>query len=141
MKKIFLVVTILFSSMSALFAQTADAAKGVWLNEAKDVKVEIYKTGDKYAGKITWLKNMYEADGKTLKKDVNNVDASLRSRTIINLNILTNFSFDDGEWTGGALYDPKTGKTFKCKMKLNNGNLEIKGYVGPFGKTTVWTKA
>lgn len=143
MKKIFLIATILFSSISTLFAQNVEGIKGVWLNETKDVKVEIYATGNKYAGKITWLKNMYEADGKTPKKDVNNADVSLRNRTIIDLNILTGFSFDDGEWTGGTLYDPKTGKTFKSKMKLKGGNLEIRGYVGSpaFGKTTIWTKA
>ena len=143
MKKIFVLSAVLFSSITAVFSQTPDAVKGTWLNEAQDVKVEIYKSGNSYAGKITWLKNMYEADGKTLRKDVNNSDASLKSRTILNLNILTGFSFDDGEWTGGSLYDPKSGKTYKSKMKLSNGNLEVRGYLGSpmFGKTTTWTKA
>lgn len=143
MKKILILTAILFSSITALFAQSPDAVKGTWINEAKDVKIEIYQHTNSYAGKITWLKNMYEADGKTLRKDINNNDASLKSRTLLNLNILTGFSYDDGEWTGGSLYDPKSGKTFKSKMKLINGNLEIRGYLGSpmFGKTTTWTKA
>ncbi len=143
MKKILIVLTVLFSSITSLFAQNADGVKGTWLNETKDVKVEIYRSGDKYAGKITWMKNVYEADGKTVKKDIHNEDASLRNRTLINLNILTSFSFDDGEWTGGSLYDPRSGKTYKSKMKLRDGNLEIRGYIGSpmFGKTTTWTKA
>jgi len=143
MKKVFILTAILFSSITALFAQSSDAVKGTWINDANDVKVEIYQHGNSYAGKITWLKNMYEADGKTLRKDINNNDASLKSRTILNLNILTGFSYHDGEWTGGSLYDPKSGKTYKSKMKLCNGNLEIRGYLGSpmFGKTTTWTKA
>jgi uncharacterized protein (DUF2147 family) len=143
MKKLLIMATVLFSSITFLFAQSADGVKGTWVNETKDAKVEIYKAGDKWAGKITWLKDMYEADGKTPRKDVKNNDANLRSRTIINLNILTGFSYDDGEWTGGELYDPKSGKTYKSKMKISSGKLEIRGYVGSpmFGKTTVWTKA
>lgn len=142
MKKILLAATILLSSLTSLFAQNPDGVKATWLNEAKDAKVEIYKVGDKYEGKITWLKDMYEADGKTPRKDVNNKDEKLKNRTIVNLNILTGFTYSDGEWTGGELYDPKTGKTFKSKMKINNGKLEIRGYVGSpmFGKTTTWTR-
>ena len=143
MKKIIVLAAVLFTTLTSAFAQSADAVKGIWMNEAKDVKVEIYKTGDKYAGKVIWTKDMYEADGKTLKKDSKNPKESLRSRTILNLDILTGFSFDDGSWTGGEIYDPKSGKTYDSKMKIKGGNLEIRGYVGSpmFGKTTTWTKA
>jgi uncharacterized protein (DUF2147 family) len=141
MKKFIVLATVLFAS-SAVFAQHADDIKGVWINKDKDAKIEIYKSGDTYYGKISWMKEMYEADGKTLKKDVRNANEKERNRTIINLNILSGFRFDEGEWTGGELYDPKSGKTYKSKMKLRNGSLEIRGYVGSpmFGKTTIWTK-
>jgi len=142
MKKIIVLVTILFSALTITFAQNADAVKGTWLNSGKDAKVEIYKSGDKYAGKIVWTKDPYEADGKTLKKDNKNSDENLRNRTILNMIILTNFRYDDGEWVNGSIYDPKNGKTYKSKMKISNGSLEIRGYVGSpaFGKTTTWTK-
>lgn len=143
MKKIIVLTVLLFTAAIKLFAQNADAAKGTWLNAEKDAKVEIYKSGDKYFGKITWLKDGYEADGKTPKKDIKNPDAGLRSRTVVNLTIITGLSYNDGEWTGGELYDPKSGKTVKAKMKLKNGQLEIRGYIGSplFGKTTSWTKS
>jgi uncharacterized protein (DUF2147 family) len=143
MKKLILLTVILFTSVTVIFAQNADAVKGTWMNEQKDAKVEIYKSGNKYFGKIVWTKDMYEADGKTLRKDAKNSNESLKNRTILNLDILTGFTYDDGEWTGGAIYDPKSGKTYSSKIKLKGGNLEIKGYVGSpmFGKTTVWTKA
>ncbi|MFT3912121.1 MAG: DUF2147 domain-containing protein [Ferruginibacter sp.] len=143
MKKIMIVAAVLFTSVTACFAQKADAVKAVWLNDKKDAKVEIYKSGDKYFGKIIWLKEMYETDGKTIKKDSKNSNEALRNRDLVNMVILSGFTFDDDEWTGGELYDPKSGKTYKSNMKLKNGNLEIRGYVGSpmFGKTTVWTKA
>lgn len=143
MKKFIVVAALLYASLTSLFAQHADGVKGVWVNDAKDAKVEIYKSGDKYFGRITWVKEMYEADGKTPKKDSKNSDEKLRSRNIVNMVILSGFTFDDGEWTGGELYDPKSGKTYKSKMKLKGNALEIRGYVGSpmFGKTTIWTKA
>jgi uncharacterized protein (DUF2147 family) len=142
MKKLIVSGMILLVSFTVSFAQQSDAVKGTWLNDAKDAKVEIYKTGDKYAGKIVWTKNMYEADGKTLKKDSKNSNETLRNRSILNLVILTGFTYDDGEWINGEIYDPKNGKTYKSKMKLSGSSLEIRGYVGSpvFGKTTSWTK-
>lgn len=141
MKKIIVLAAVLFTSFSALFAQDENLVKGTWINSDKDVKVEIYKSGDKYFGKIVWASNLYEADGKTLRKDTKNSNESLKNRTLLNMVILTGYSYDDGEWTGGEIYDPKSGKTYKSKMKFSGKNLEIRGYVGIFSKTTTWTKA
>ncbi|QEH42754.1 DUF2147 domain-containing protein [Chitinophaga sp. XS-30] len=134
---------LLFLLPTALFAQQADAITGTWLNEEKDAKVQVYRNGNNYYGKLVWIKDAYEDDGKTLRKDSKNPDAALRNRNLINLVILRNFVFDDGEWTDGKIYDPKSGKTYSSKMKLQGNTLEIRGYVGisMFGRTTVWTKA
>lgn len=142
MKKVIVLTVLLFTAAIKLFAQDADAVKGIWLNSEKDAKVEIYKSGDKYFGKITWLKDANEADGKTPKKDSKNPNERLRTRTVVNLTIISGLRYDDGEWTGGELYDPKSGKTVNAKMKLKGSQLEIRGYVGSpmFGKSSVWTK-
>jgi len=142
MKKMMVLAAVLFTSFTAIFAQDPDVVKGVWLNDDKDAKVEIYKQGDKYFGKIVWTQNMYEADGKTLRKDNKNSNEQLRNRTIQNMVILSGFNYSDGEWTGGEIYDPKSGKTYKSKMKIKGNSLEVRGYVGNpmFGKTTTWTR-
>ncbi len=140
MKRIFVLTALLLTTVISAFAQNPDHVKGVWVNEDKDVKVEIFQSGNEYTGKITWTQNMYEADGKTLRKDANNSKAELRSRTIVNMVILSGFTYSDGEWTGGELYDPKSGKTYKSKMWLKGTTLEIRGYAGMFGKTTKWTR-
>jgi len=142
MKKLMIVTALLLGSFTAIIAQNADIVKGVWINEAKDAKIEIYKSGNKYSGKITWVKDMYEKDGKTMKKDNKNPDEKRRNQSIVNLEILSDFIYDDNEWTGGELYDPKSGKTYKSKMKVKGNTLEIRGYVGSpmFGKTTTWTR-
>ena len=128
---------------TALFAQNADAVTGIWLNEEKDAKIQIFRSGDTYAGELVWIANAYEADGKTPRKDSKNPDAALRNRGLLNLVILNGFEFDDGEWEDGKIYDPKSGKTYSSKMKLKGNTLEIRGYVGVslLGRTTVWTRS
>jgi uncharacterized protein (DUF2147 family) len=145
MKKIILAAIFMICSSSLLFAQNSTNANeivGVWLSEKKDGKVEIFKQGDKYFGKLFWGKTMFENDGITSKKDVNNTDAKLKNRNLKDLIILTNFVFDDGVWNGGKIYDPEVGKTYSCTMKLKNNILKIRGYVGIslFGRTSEWTR-
>lgn len=123
----------------------ADAALGVWLNEEKDAKIQIYKNGAQYFGKLVWMARPMEDDGKTPRRDVKNTNAALRNRPLQGLVILTGFVYDadDKEWEDGKIYDPKSGKTYSSKMKLKGNTLDIRGYVGApmFGRTTSWTRA
>ena len=64
---------------------------GVWFNTEKDAKVEIYKCGDKYCGKIIWLKFPNNEEG-TPKMDKNNPDDKLKKRAVLGLNLLSGFS-------------------------------------------------
>ncbi|MCL4641928.1 MAG: DUF2147 domain-containing protein [Pseudosphingobacterium sp.] len=54
----------------------ADKIIGVWFSEDSDVKLkfEIYRSEGKYFGKLLWASTMFEADGKTPKKDPKNPD-------------------------------------------------------------------
>jgi uncharacterized protein (DUF2147 family) len=144
--KIFKVSFILFFTLLsfALYAQTkADDIVGIWLTGGKEpAKIQIYKAGEKFYGKIIWLKNPTE-NGK-LRADVNNPDKSKRSTPVIGLVILTGFKFDgDDEWKGGDIYDPENGKTYSSYMYLKTSNtLKVRGYVGValLGRTETWTR-
>ena len=46
-------------------------------------------------------------------------------------------------WSGGTIYDPEEGKTYKCVMKLADENtLNVRGYIGvpAFGRTVTWLR-
>lgn len=144
MKSATMLLTVFLCATMATFAQAAEGDKilGVWLSENKNGKIQIYKAGNKYFGKLIWGKTMYEADGVTSRKDTKNSDASLRNRNLKDLVILTNMEYDDGEWEDGKVYDPEKGKTYSCTMKLNGNRLNLRGYVGVslLGRTSVWTR-
>jgi len=122
----------------------ADDIIGIWLTSGKEpAKIQIYKAGEKYYGKIIWLKNPTE-NGKQ-RTDGNNPDKSKRNNPIIGLLMLTGFKFDgDDEWKGGDIYDPESGNTYSSYLYLKDKNiLKVRGYVGVslFGRTETWTRA
>lgn len=134
---------LLFTAISlAGFAQTKDAVVGTWINSLGEAHIDITKKGDKYFGKIVWLKDPKTEKGE-IKTDVKNPEENLRSKPILGLEILKNFTFEDGKWTGGTIYDPKSGKTYKCNMALKgNDELHMRGYIGfsLIGRTEVWKR-
>jgi uncharacterized protein (DUF2147 family) len=125
----------------------ADDVLGVWLNEDKDAHIQIYKEGDKYFGKIIWLKEPIDPDTGKPKVDDKNDDPKLQNRPIMGLLLLKDFVFDgDDEWEDGEIYDPKSGNTYSCYMEFededNKDLLKIRGYIGfsLLGRTTYWTR-
>lgn len=46
------------------------------------------------------------------------------------------------EWIGGKILDPENGKTYTLKLTpVDGGNkLEVRGSVGPFGRTQTWVR-
>ena len=137
-----LFMLLLIFSIGKVHAQTESAILGVWYNTEKDAKVQIEKKGEAYYGKIIWLKEPIR-DGKPVV-DSNNSDSKLQSRPILGMTILEGLKFSGGAWKNGKIYDPKSGNTYSCEVKLTNkGLLEVKGYMGFsfIGRTVEWTKA
>ncbi len=134
MKRIFFVTMILLNSLGA-FSQSLPEDKiiGIWESVDSEVglKFEIFKSGDRYSGKLLWASTMYEADGKTPKKDFNNPNKSLRVRSRKDMVNIINLKYDDGEYSEGKLYNPDGGDTYSLNAKLKSINeIEFRGYIG-----------
>ena len=114
-----------------VFAHTAQADPlGTWLTEGGKSHVSIAPCGDKLCGRIVWLREPLNPDG-TGKLDVDNEDPDLRGRPIIGLRMLHGFSGDgDGRGSGGRIYNPEDGYTYRSKMKVIDADtLEVSGCV------------
>lgn len=48
----------------------------------------------------------------------------------------------NGEWDGGQILDPKTGKIYRAKVTLKGNKLYVRGYVGVsvLGRTQTWVR-
>jgi uncharacterized protein (DUF2147 family) len=141
LKKLAVLFLIIAPSIS-VFAQKKEDILGKWLNSSGEGQIEIYKKGEKYYGKLIWIKDPNDENGKP-KTDVKNPNASLRTKPIVGLEIVKDFVYEDDEWTDGKVYDPKTGKSYSGNMALEGANkLKMRGYIGIslIGRTEVWKK-
>lgn len=120
----------------------ANAVLGEWLTGEGTSKILIYKCGEEYCGKISWLKEP-EKDGKP-RGDDKNPEERLRNQPLMGMEIMTGFSFDgEDTWKGGKIYDPKSGNTYSGKMTLADPKtLNLRGYilVPLLGRTETWTR-
>ncbi len=125
-------------------AQTAEADRviGTWLTAEGKGKIEVYRCGEEFCGRIVWTRDSLK-NGKPLVDD-KNPDILLRDRPIRGLEIMRDFRYDgDDEWTGGRIYDPENGNTYSAKMTLQeDGTLELRGYVliPLLGRSETWTR-
>ena len=114
MKKSIPAVFMLLLSLASFTQQLpADQITGVW--QCEEYKIEIFKVANTYSAKLLWSKEMFEADGKTSKKDVKNPNEKLRSRSVQGLTHITDLIYKDGEYVDGKLYSVQDGNTYSIK--------------------------
>lgn len=117
---------------------------GVWKTGDGNAMVRIYKNGEKFQGKIVWLKEPNDPETGKPKLDKNHSEEANRTRPILGLVNIWGFTFKEKNiWDEGNIYDPKNGNTYSCTMKLINANtLEVRGFIGVslIGRTDTWTR-
>jgi uncharacterized protein (DUF2147 family) len=150
-KHLLLLVLALTSAIPMLAQSKADRLTGYYLTRddkthKEKSQVQIFKSSDgKYHGKIVWVAEPLE-NGKP-KVDKNNPADNLKTRPIFGLPLLNGFTYDseNDEWSDGTIYDPLSGKTYKCFMLFSDPNtLKVSGYIGKqwmgLKRTVIWTK-
>jgi uncharacterized protein (DUF2147 family) len=145
MKKLIVTLFICLAGIVNLKAQSTEADKivGVWQVGSGKARVKISKYGEKYSGKIVWLKEPNYEDG-TAKRDKNNSDETKRNVPLLGYTNLLGFEYKgENVWDNGTIYDPENGSTYKCTITMTADNvLEVRGYIGVslFGRTDTWKR-
>ena len=145
-KNILLIAGILISSLtffaSAQSVQSDDIA-GLWETGSGKARVNIIKSGNYFYGRIVWLKEPLNEEGKP-KVDKNNPDETKRSTPLLGYRMLSSFEYKgDNLWEDGTIYDPESGSTYSCKITMDDKNtMNIRGFIGiaAFGRTAVWKR-
>ncbi len=136
MRKTTLALAALLCATPLLAAQPIE---GRWITAERDAVITIGECGSSTCGRIT--KFLVAPPQGLDQRDVNNADAKLRQRKLLGMPVLTGFS-EDAELWRGQIYDPKSGKTYRSVIRRKDANrLEVKGCIGPFCQTQVWTRA
>jgi len=111
---------------------------GNWLSEAKDGIIQISLASDaNYEGRIVGGNHPGRTDDK-------NPDPAERSKPLRGRVILRDLRYDgEGKWSGGLIYEPDTGRTYKCLVELvGPDKLKVRGFIGfsLLGKSQIWTR-
>jgi uncharacterized protein (DUF2147 family) len=140
MKYFIPLITVLIFQFSVYAQKSPDKIIGVWLNEEKTNKIEIYKDGDTYRGRIVWIAQLDNNPGFN-PKDKNNPNPEKRNQSILGMDIITGLKYSDGKWLNGIIYNPQKGKYADCKVDLPaDTQLNLVVSKGLFSKTKTWIK-
>jgi uncharacterized protein (DUF2147 family) len=138
------IVIFLTTSSFHFKVDNPDAIIGVWKTGEGNALVRIYKNGDKYQGKVVWLKEPIDPETGKPKVDKNHPDDASKTRPVLGLINIWGFKYiEKNKWDEGNIYDPKNGNTYSCTIKMINPNtLEVRGYIGVslIGRTDTWTR-
>jgi uncharacterized protein (DUF2147 family) len=125
------IIILLFLFPFVATATLPDDIVGVWFTENDESKVQIYKVGNEYFGKIIWLKEPNDKNGNP-KRDIKNTDPAKRNNPAIGIMVLKNMRFTDGKWKG-IIYGPKRGREANCTLTLKDMDTIVgKATYGPF---------
>ena len=93
---------------------------GYWVTEGFGAIVEMNSSSDELSGTIHWI---FDEEDQKL------VGQSLFSR----------FEREDCRWHSGLILNPQSGRRYRSTITLgNDGNLLIRGCIGPFCQTQKW---
>lgn len=95
--------------------RSADLILGRWFFPAKQSSIELYRTGDRYFGRIADVSRTGQQQLGITKNQL----------------IISNLAFNGTGWSGGELIHPKTGAHFDVELKLKDHHtLTAKVYKG-----------
>ncbi len=127
-----------------------------YANEASPVG--LWRTIDDKTGKEKSLVRITEVNGElrgTIEKLIRDPNedqnpmcdkcsGERKGKPVLGMTILSGLKRDGKEWSGGEILDPNNGKTYKCKMSVDDAGkkLNVRGFIGValLGRTQVWLR-
>ena len=103
-------------------------------NKPKSV-VEIFEKDGKAYGKIIKLFREPHEDQDPICDECTDYR---KDKKIIGMTIITDMEKDDDEWEDGEILDPDNGKVYDCKLWVEDGKLQVRGYIAFFFRTQTW---
>lgn len=113
-----------------------------------------WQTIDDVTGKRKSIINIYDQDGKIYGKIIRlfryagedqdpicvKCKDERKNKKVMGMIVIKDLKKRGNQWSGGTILDPKNGKTYRCKIWLDEGKLKVRGYLGLFFRTQTWHK-
>jgi uncharacterized protein (DUF2147 family) len=134
-----------FALMAPLFALAQNTPVGLWRNvddktgEAK-AEIRIVDSGGTLSGRIE--RRLLASSKPNAVCD--ECPGERKGKPMDGLEIIRGAKKDPGEdvWRDGKILDPENGREYTLRLTPVEGGrkLEVRGSIGPFGRTQTWTR-
>lgn len=130
--------------LASNLACAADSPVGTWRSIDDKTKLErsiitITEESGELKGVVEKLFDQPGDDPAHLCKECK---GERKDKPILGMTILWGLKKDGDTWAGGEIFDPKNGKTYRCKMTLSEDgkSLNVRGFIGIslIGRTQIW---
>lgn len=147
MKPISYLAAALLCSLAAMaHAGDTPSAVGLWKNiddatGKPKALIRISEVNGELTGKI---EKLFLDPSEDPNPKCDKCEDARKDQPIMGMTILNGLKRDGDEYTGGQILDPKNGKVYKSKMKLDadGKKLNVRGYIGMplLGRSQVWLR-
>ena len=129
----------LLVAMLVAAPQAGEGVEGRWKTQTRNAIVEIQRCGPSICGRIL-TSDALRSNPDT--RDTHNSNAQLRNRQLKGLQILSGFTADGANWSGGQISHADDGKTYSADITMAGPDqLKLRGCVfKPFCRTQTWTR-
>lgn len=134
----------IFVVLISITANAQESVLGKWItiDDETGIKksvIELFMKGNRLHGKVAELYLTPEEGQNPLCTEC---DGELNGKPVRGMEILTKMAYnaEDMEWTEGEILDPENGTTYDCKLWLEEGKLNVRGYVAFFYRTQTWER-
>lgn len=145
MKLLVLTIQIILLALP-LSARAADLSSpvGLWKtiddNSGKPgglIRIEL--VDGRYQGRI---EKIFPEPGEDPNPRCVQCEGARRNQPVVGLNFMWGLTRQGDEYQGGEILDPRTGKVYRAKLRLEDGGrkLNVRGFIGfsLLGRTQVW---
>lgn len=134
-------ILVVFLFSPSLYSKDSDIT-GTWKtidDKSKKVRslVELTIKDHKLYGTITKL---YPNDGEPDNPLCEECSGERKNQPMLGMQIIDGLELNKNEWKNGEILDPNNGKTYDSKIWLEDGKLQVRGYIGFFFRTQEWIK-
>ncbi|MFY0687080.1 MAG: DUF2147 domain-containing protein [Cyclobacteriaceae bacterium] len=130
--------------LCVVFAAASQSAIGTWktiddeTGREKSV-VEIFEKDGKVYGKIIQLFRLPDEDPDPICDECDDDDPRYNQK-VLGMEIIKDMVLDkdDNEYVDGTILDPANGNVYDCKMWVEDGELQVRGYIAFLFRTQTW---
>ena len=134
----------IFVVLISITANAQESVLGKWItiDDETGIKksvIELFMKGNRLHGKVAEL---YLTPEEAQNPLCTECEGELNGEPVRGMEILTKMGYnaENKEWTEGEILDPENGTTYDCKLWLEEGKLNVRGYVAFFYRTQTWER-